>query len=174
MKEDVQLKLVTHADIEIIRTLGIETFEETFAPHNTREDMDHYLQEAFSYNRIKEEISEPETQYWLAYYNHEPAAYSRWCFGRQEPDMDAVNPMEFHRLYVRAKYKGKGIGQLIMEAAITAAQKNKCDRIWLGVWEHNTAAIAFYKKFGFEYFGEHEFMLGKDRQIDWVMKKELI
>jgi len=174
MNEAIQLKQATHADLGIIRHLGVETFEETFAPHNTREDMDHYLQEAFSPEKIEAEFNEPDTQYWIAWYNNEPAAYSRWCFGRQEVGMDAANPMEFHRLYVLAKYKGKGIGHIILSSAIDAATKRNCDRIWLGVWEHNAPAIAFYRKFGFERFGDHKFMLGNDLQTDWVMKKELI
>jgi ribosomal protein S18 acetylase RimI-like enzyme len=45
--------------------------------------------------------------------------------------------------------------------------------IWLGVWEHNEHAISFYKKFGFEQFGDHIFMLGNDAQTDLLLKKNL-
>jgi len=41
------------------------------------------------------------------------------------------------------------------------------------VWEHNIKAIAFYKKFGFEQFGSHIFMLGDDIQTDILMRKNL-
>lgn len=174
MTDSIQFKLATPDDLRLLRQLCIDTFEETFAPHNTREDMEAYLQQAFSEHQIVKELNESDTQYWIVYFNNEAAAYSRWCFGKQEPGMDAVNPMEFHRLYVLAKFKGKGIGHVILESAIEAAQKRNCDRIWLGVWENNVPAIAFYRKHGFERFGEHEFMLGKDLQIDWVMKKELV
>lgn len=174
MNKNITLTQATYADIDLIRALGIETFEETFAPYNTRSDMDQYLGEAFSYEKIKSEIEEPDTQYWIAHCDGEPAAYSRWCFGKQEAGMDARAPMEFHRLYVLARFKGKGIGHTILTAAIKAARDRNCDRIWLGVWEHNAPAISFYQKFGFERFGEHAFMLGQDLQTDWVMKKELI
>jgi ribosomal protein S18 acetylase RimI-like enzyme len=45
--------------------------------------------------------------------------------------------------------------------------------VWLGVWEHNPRAIAFYKKYGFISVGEHPFPLGGDLQRDIVMAKPL-
>ncbi len=45
--------------------------------------------------------------------------------------------------------------------------------VWLGVWEHNYKAIKFYQDKGFVCFGEHVFVLGEDRQTDFLMKKTL-
>lgn len=82
--------------------------------------------------------------------------------------------MEISRIYVVNTAISTGIGKALMEECIQVAiQKNK-EVIWLGVWEHNTRAISFYKKFGFIQFGTHLFMLGDDAQTDWLMKKELI
>jgi ribosomal protein S18 acetylase RimI-like enzyme len=41
------------------------------------------------------------------------------------------------------------------------------------VWEHNERALEFYRKWGFEKYGQHVFMLGNDAQTDLLMKKEL-
>jgi len=41
--------------------------------------------------------------------------------------------------------------------------------IWLGVWEHNPRALAFYKRWGFEIVGRQAFLLGQDLQQDFVM-----
>ena len=41
--------------------------------------------------------------------------------------------------------------------------------MWLGVWERNARAIAFYAKWGFIDIGDHVFMLGSDRQTDRIM-----
>ncbi len=56
-----------------------------------------------------------------------------------------------------------------MERALADAARAGCDRLWLGVWEHNPKAMAFYKKFGFEVVGTQAFMLGNERQRDLVM-----
>lgn len=45
--------------------------------------------------------------------------------------------------------------------------------IWLGVWEQNTAAIAFYERQGFERFGEHVFRIGNDDQTDYLLARVL-
>ncbi|HSU51405.1 MAG TPA: GNAT family N-acetyltransferase, partial [Segetibacter sp.] len=61
----------------------------------------------------------------------------------------------------------------LMEFAISFAVSNQKTVIFLGVWEHNKKAISFYEKLGFKKFGEHLFMLGKDAQTDWLMKKDV-
>jgi diamine N-acetyltransferase len=53
------------------------------------------------------------------------------------------------------------------------AKENGFDLIWLGVWEHNVRAQAFYKHMGFEKFSSHIFMVGNDPQTDFLMKKNL-
>jgi ribosomal protein S18 acetylase RimI-like enzyme len=61
-----------------------------------------------------------------------------------------------------------------MQRCIEIAKEMHREIIWLGVWEHNQQAINFYTKWGFEKFGEHDFVLGNDVQTDWLMKKDLL
>ena len=61
-----------------------------------------------------------------------------------------------------------------MDECFKIAQENKCDVMWLGVWEYNPRAIRFYEKHGFVEVGSHVFQLGKDPQIDLLMQKKLI
>ena len=51
--------------------------------------------------------------------------------------------------------------------------QRKIRNVWLGVWEKNPRAIAFYKKFGFKEAGEHVFLLGRDPQRDIILYKVL-
>ena len=44
---------------------------------------------------------------------------------------------------------------------------------WLGVWERNPRAIAFYGKSGFIEVGSHVFMDGSDAQRDLVLVSPL-
>ena len=60
-----------------------------------------------------------------------------------------------------------------MQKAIAFAAQEQKEWIWLGVWEYNQTAIDFYTAFGYEKFAEHEFILGDDVQLDWLMKKKL-
>ena len=45
--------------------------------------------------------------------------------------------------------------------------------LWLGVWEHNPRAQAFYRKAGFADVGSKVFVVGTDAQADRVMLKAL-
>jgi len=60
-----------------------------------------------------------------------------------------------------------------MQVSLEIARKKQKQFIWLGVWEKNKRAIDFYTRWGFEKFGEWDFLLGNDLQRDWLMKKAL-
>ena len=86
------------------------------------------------------------------------------------PDEKAL---EIERIYAVREYIGKNVGKVLLDDCLQWAKQQGSTVVWLGVWEHNPRAIAFYKKWGFEKFGEHKFVLGTDSQIDWLMKREL-
>jgi len=73
-------------------------------------------------------------------------------------------------LYVSKRQQSQGIGTMLMLKAIDLARARQSPFIWLGVWEKNTKAIAFYTQLGFEEYGEQHFQLGSDRQRDILMK----
>jgi diamine N-acetyltransferase len=60
-----------------------------------------------------------------------------------------------------------------MDATLDAARTHGARTLWLGVWERNARAIAFYAKCGFARVGEHSFVLGDDIQRDWLLVRAL-
>ena len=70
-------------------------------------------------------------------------------------------------------YQGFGLGKQLFEFALELAEKNGFSWAWLGVWEHNTKAQAFYNRYGFEKFSQHNFMAGQKVDTDWLLKKKL-
>jgi ribosomal protein S18 acetylase RimI-like enzyme len=56
-----------------------------------------------------------------------------------------------------------------MRAVVAAAARAGSDCIWLGVWERNLKAIAFYRKCGFQIVGDHPFVLGRELQRDLIL-----
>jgi ribosomal protein S18 acetylase RimI-like enzyme len=51
---------------------------------------------------------------------------------------------------VKKEYRGKGIGEALMNAVVENARIEGRDRVELDVEGDNESAIAFYKKKGFE------------------------
>lgn len=81
--------------------------------------------------------------------------------------------MEIERIYVAKEFQGKGLGRRLMTYAISAAMQRKKAYVWLGVWEKNEKALAFYRKNGFYQIGTHTFVMGDDPQTDYIMRKDL-
>ncbi|HYL97985.1 MAG TPA: GNAT family N-acetyltransferase, partial [Blastocatellia bacterium] len=94
---------------------------------------------------------------------------------RSEPPacVMAARPLEIVRFYVDVFWYGSGLSQKLMDEVIRRATAAGHDVMWLGVWEHNARAIAFYQKWGFKIVGNKPFLLGSDLQSDHIMKRLL-
>jgi ribosomal protein S18 acetylase RimI-like enzyme len=169
----VNIKYATADDAEFIADLSRRTFYETFAVHNTKENMDKFMNERFTKEALMKEVGEPENIFLLAYLENEPVGYVRLRDGEKPIELGDIDAIEIARIYTEQKTIGKGVGKALMLRCFEIAKEKKKKIIWLGVWEHNETAIAFYKKFGFEEFASHIFMLGEDVQTDFLMKKNL-
>jgi ribosomal protein S18 acetylase RimI-like enzyme len=167
----ITIRYATAADAENIALLSRKSFYDTFVEFNTKEDMDKFMNESFSMQVLMDEVKEKEHIFLTAFIDDELIGYAKITESKNPPELENINAIEIMRLYAAQKTIGKGVGKALMEKCIAlAAEKNK-QIIWLGVWEHNQRAISFYTKFGFEKFGEHDFILGNDVQTDWLMKK---
>jgi len=89
------------------------------------------------------------------------------------PCNTCTRALELNRLYVDQSYKGKGVAQELMDYYLQFAADNRYDFLWLGVWEHNYRAQAFYRRYGFSFTGHrHPFPIGNTPQTDewWALE----
>ena len=170
---EISIRLATTKDAERIADLSRKTFKETFASDNSRENMDKFLNEQFTKGRLMMEVGEPENIFLLAYLDDELAGYAKLRDGNRPDPLKDIPCLEIARLYVLEEMMGHGVGKQLMRNALDIAEELDKKMVWLGVWEKNKRAIDFYTKFGFEKFGDWDFLLGDDVQNDWLMKKEL-
>ena len=61
----------------------------------------------------------------------------------------------------------------LMQACLDLAHLKGARTMWLGVWERNERAIAFYLKWGFREVGDHRFLVGRDDMRDLILEREL-
>ena len=161
------------AEASLIADISRQTFYETFAESNTSEDMEKFMNEQFSRDTLIKETEEPGSIFLLAYDDAEPIGYAKMRDGEKHSEFNGFTSIEIARIYALKKSIGKGVGRELMQKCISIAREMNRDIIWLGVWEKNERAIQFYRKWGFEKFAEHEFILGNDVQTDWLMYKRL-
>ncbi len=171
--DSVFIQKITLNEVEGLQKISRLTFYETFAAVNTEENMLRYLEKDLSLERLSEELSNPNSEFYLAYLENEVIGYLKINCESAQTEQKTANSIEIERIYVQKEFLGKNIGQLLLEHAFQIAKEKGNENVWLGVWEENKRAIRFYQKFGFEEFDEHIFMLGEDAQTDILMRKIL-
>ncbi|MEQ9424547.1 MAG: GNAT family N-acetyltransferase [Cyclobacteriaceae bacterium] len=169
------MKLVkcTISDAQEIINIGKETFQTAFGHQNNPVDVAEYLGRSFDPEKISNELASEDISYYLAKIGNEAIGYIKLKKGFAQNEFQNEGGIELERLYVHAKTQGKGFGSILLNRAIAISKEAGFPFIWLGVWEKNIDAIRFYKRHGFERIGEHQFLLGKDLQTDWLMKLHL-
>ena len=167
------VRIVTPSDIYELQKIGRKTFFETFGRQNTEEDMEKYLKENFSDAALKNELENPNSEFYFAINKSDVIGYLKMNFGHSQTELKDATAVEIERIYVLNEYHGKSIGKLLYEKALEIANDHGANYIWLGVWEENPRAIRFYEKCGFIEFDKHIFKLGNDEQTDIMMKLEL-
>lgn len=171
--ENFHIVRVTADRIDELQQISIQTFTETFSSMNTEENLNQYLQEAFSIDVLALELSNGNSAFHFASLGNQVAGYLKLNRGSAQNELKEENAVEIERIYILKEFQGKRIGQSLLDFAISQAKEQNAGFVWLGVWEHNLKAKKFYSKNGFVAFGRHIFRLGKDLQTDILLKLSL-
>ncbi len=169
----IALRRAQRHDAQPLAAIAEATFRDTFAAMNTTDDMDRHCRNAYGEAIQAEEIASAARVTLLAEHEGRLVGYAQLRWGNPPGCVTARSPGEIQRLYVVGDFHGKGVAQRLMQACLDEMTARGCDVAWLGVWERNPKAIAFYRKFGFREVGEHVFALGGDAQRDIVMARPM-
>ena len=172
-KPDVTIRRANGQDAGLLAELGERTFAQTFAADNTPEDMAAYIAASFNFTLQTAELADPDSKFLIAEVNGVAAGYAMLYAGQPAEGVEGPKPIELVRLYVSREWLGSGVGEALMRACLNEAQQAGHQTIWLGVWERNERALAFYRKWNFRAVGEHVFQLGSDAQRDILMERAL-
>jgi len=169
----LRIRSASAADNLLLAELGRRTFLETFGPDNTPENMAAYLEASFGLEIQAAELADPATLFLIAEVQAEAVGFARLREGPPAQGSSGLNPMEIVRFYSRQDWIGLGVGPVLMQACLAYARSRGCDVLWLDVWERNTRAQAFYRKWGFEVVGTQAFQLGSELQTDLLMQRPI-
>jgi ribosomal protein S18 acetylase RimI-like enzyme len=172
-KVQVTIRRANSNDAELLAELGARTFKETFAADNTNEDMEVYLAAHFSVAQQTAELAHAASTFLIAEVEEQAAGYAKLHAGEPPKDIEGTKAIELVRLYVSSEWFGRGVGEALMRACVDEARNTGYETLWLGVWERNARAQAFYHKWDFRAVGEHVFQLGQDMQRDILMERAL-
>ncbi len=156
-------------DARRLAELAERTFRDTFEATNDPANMRLHCETSYGEAIQAREIADPAMATLVCEHDGELIGYAQVHRGAAPPQIAAARPVEIQRIYVAKGWHGRGVAQALMAEALRIAESGGADQVWLGVWERNPRAIAFYRKLGFVESGDHVFQLGDDPQRDIVM-----
>jgi ribosomal protein S18 acetylase RimI-like enzyme len=145
----VTIRRAGAGDAERLAAFAAEAFEDTFAADNRPEDMAAYRSQAFGPEVQRRELLDEANTVWIAERDGVVAGYAMLREGAVPPGVDDANAIEISRLYAGRQWIGAGVGARLMQRCLDDAASRGRSTIWLGVWERNARAIAFYARWRF-------------------------
>lgn len=171
---DLVIRDGTTADAAPLSRFMAHSFAAAFGALNDPVRLASFLAETYNPEKQTAELTDPRIATLIAELEGQLAGYAQVRSNDYLPGcVTGPSPIELSRFYVDPAWIGRGIARPLMDRAKDEARRRGGATFWLGVWEVNARAIAFYRKTGFEKVGQHRFDVGGDIQTDDVMVTSL-
>lgn len=160
-------------DAARLAELAATAFRETYLAVNEPTVIDEYVATGLTPHTYARGLADPRCELHWVLLGDDPVGYLKLNLGGAQTEPDLDDGLEIEQVYLLDAHQGHGLGRTLIEVAVDAARRHRLDRVWLGVWERNEKAISFYRRQGFETFGEHTFRLGGEEQRDLLMRRSV-
>lgn len=143
-----EITVATLADLKTVQDLNYTLFvHDSFYDADLEIDWP-YSQNGTSYftKRIQ------ESSVFLAVSDREVVGYI--AIAAKQNAYSKARTGELENMFVKEKFRGQGIGSLLITRAKEWWSKNKVEKVTVSAYHPNSRAINFYKKHGFEAFSE--------------------
>ena len=168
--------LIRHArvdDIDVLCRLGATTFRETYRGISDPREVDDYADEHFTPAQVAAWLHRPDARTLLAFVADAPVGYAHVRRAKVPDCVADRQAIQLSRLYLLASAQGHGVGGALMDAALAEIAALGGRTVWLGAYDRNVKALAFYARRGFASVGTHEFEFGGQVYADPVLTRDL-
>lgn len=172
----ISIRRATSDDAQALAELGATTFIEAFGQLYTPADLQAFLDESHSVEAYAKALANPDYALWIA--ERQAGDGTRRAIGYAQagpcglPHAD-VKPGdgELKRLYLLRSEQNGGVGGALFEQALAWLQRNEPRTLWISVWSENYGAQRFYGRHGFEFAGEYAFIVGEQRDREFMYRR---
>ncbi len=161
----MKIRAVQTHEVETLLAIARQTFMETYEPATSVDDINEYFESTMTSDIFAENLKAENSGYYFVEVDREIAGYLKI--------VDKGTKLLLQRIYVLSDFHSRGIGQQLMDYAISVATDLNKEEIYLGVWSGNQKAIKFYLKNNFTPYGTRQFPLGSCPQTDFLMSRKL-
>ena len=170
---EVQIVEAKLQNLKDLIDIASRSFLEAYPQNTDHENMERYIQEAFSKEEIEKQLQNPSSIFFLMKFKQSICGYAKLRWDRSPKHFGNEKTIELERLYFLDEFKGRGYGTALFQFCIDYSLIKKFEWMWLLVWDENVSGMQFYKRKGFEIFGRKTFHFGNESSEDIVMKLKL-
>lgn len=169
------LRPATPDDTAQLAQLGRDSFVAAFGHLYRAQDLNTFLEQAYSVDAVAAEIADPAITHCLAVADDGAlAGYAKVCQPSPYAEhSDAARPMSLGQLYCHPACTGAGIGARLMDWVLAQARLRGCDAVQLSVWSENLGAQRFYARYGFAKIADIHFWVGAQRDDEYLYEVRL-
>ena len=168
------IRLATIDDVPVLCRLGAATFRETYSPISDPGEVDEYADEHFTPDKVAAWFRKPCARTLLAEVDGVPVGYAHLRHAKVPACVADRKAVELARLYLLGTAQGSGLGRAMMAAVLAQAAGLQARTVWLGAYDRNLRALAFYGRHGFTQVGTHDFEFGGLVYADPVFTRPVV
>ena len=142
---DIRVRVATPEDVDLLCTLGRETYREHFASIWSAAALAAFLEREFARIQIASELATTHVRYFVA----EATPTSELGFAKVRASAATDTDAELHKIYLRSAALGHGVGRQLLVACEAYARDQGFRQLRLDVLERNASGVAFYRHHGF-------------------------
>jgi len=165
----LEIRRATKSDAQELSALSSQVFLSAYGGTAPESDIANHARLYFSEAVVSTEILRDDVSYLMA-------VDGQRCAGMlkiRESDLPDVlrgqSVLEVQQLYVSLDFQRRGVGGLLLDAAVAETRERGIGGIWLSAWADADWAMNFYTRYGFKSLAEIPFMMADTEFVDHVM-----
>lgn len=159
-------------DAQELSRLAAWTFRAAYEAELAGPALDRYIADHYSPARQAAELADDRLTHLVVEQAGAMIGFALLRTDEHHPAITGERPVMLSQIYLDPSHTGGGIGSTLMRHCLAEASAGGHDTMWLGVWERNVRAIAFYERWGFRTVGEMVFDFAGHAQRDLVMQRD--
>lgn len=163
---EIVLVPVIEAEIHALQILAHATWEPTYGPILSQEQVQYMYEEIYTEAAIKEQMHKGQTFYFIQAAAENIGFLSLTCIDPEE------GRFKLNKIYMLPHFQGQGIGKKALAAAEELARKRHGKILELNVNRFNKARN-FYERCGYAVIREEDIPIGPYFMNDFVLEKKL-
>lgn len=165
------VRRATVDDAGTLADLGATTFIESFGHLYAPQDLQAFLEDSHSIGAYARALANPDHALWIAERDGLAIGYAQAgpC-GLPHADVQGGDG-ELKRLYLLRSAQNSGVGAALLAQALEWLERDGPRTLWISVWSENYGAQRFYARQGFEYAGEYAFIVGQQRDREFMYRR---